>query len=430
MDPISVGMLFGEARSHNQLIHRISQMMDDRHYRIAYARIVEGLCLFVLCVILIVGLWPFHSPRNEVAWIKDQNGLHFGGYGSILSSGAFRANGSKEDVSCSLEIWLEPGLIDSTNTILAIDSSGDPTLPFSFQQDVGGLVMQRRIVDQQGNVRRPTFKVSGVFHEGARAFVTIVAGKQNTAVYVDGALAKVSPSFGMSSKDLTGRLVVADSTTSDSWSGQVLGLAIYQRQLTPAQVVQHYESWTKNLRPVIDSDEAPAALYLFNERIGELVHNQVDPTTDLTIPARYEVLHPQLLEPAWRDYHFGWPRWSYWKDVAINIAGFIPVGFCFLTYFSSVRQTTRPVAVVILLGFVLSLAIETSQRFLPTRDSDMTDVITNTLGTAIGVLIWRWSFAQALFTKASAHAVSLVQNLSRGKTDKSAGQSEKIEISA
>ena len=89
-------------------------------------------------------------------------------------------------------------------------------------------------------------------------------------------------------------------------------------------------------------------------------------------------------------------------DVLINIAGFIPVGFCFLAYFSVVRPIKRPTLAVLLFGFALSVTIEILQRFLPTRDSDMTDVITNTLGTFVGVTFHRFLWPQRIWQRVTA----------------------------
>ena len=51
-------------------------------------------CIAILCVILSLGLRPFHAPRNEVAWLKDRNGFRFGDYGTVMSSSIFQVAGS------------------------------------------------------------------------------------------------------------------------------------------------------------------------------------------------------------------------------------------------------------------------------------------------------------------------------------------------
>ena len=377
--------------------------LDNRHNGAAHARIVEASCICVVSIILIVGLWPFHAPNNNVDWLENANGLHFGRHGSIVSSGAFRNNYLNDNTSCSLEIWLEPSLTDGKNTILSFDGSRHPGAPFSLHQNKDALRIQRHNVDNYGTSRTAWFEVEGIFREKKPVFLTITLGKQDTSVYFDGLLAKVSPIFGASTNNLTGRLVVANSpSANNSWSGQIWGLAVYRRQLTPAQVVQHYESWTKTQRPALAEDEGPVASYLFNEGKGNIVHNQLDSATDLIIPTHYFVLHPGRLVYPWREFE---PTWTYWKDVSINIAGFIPLGLCVVAYFSLVRRINCPATTTIVVGFMTSLTIETLQAFLPTRSSGMTDIITNTLGTAIGVMLYRWSFTQILLTKARQYGM-------------------------
>ncbi|MGB9486519.1 MAG: VanZ family protein, partial [Terriglobia bacterium] len=95
--------------------------------------------------------------------------------------------------------------------------------------------------------------------------------------------------------------------------------------------------------------------------------------------------------------------WSYWEYVLVNIAGFIPFGFLFCAYFSLAGRIKRPALVTILLGFTVSLTIESLQAFLPTRDSGTTDVITNTLGTCFGVWLYRLNLWRILFARIWTH---------------------------
>jgi VanZ family protein len=348
-----------------------------------YARIVEVLGGCILSTILVAGLWPFRAPKNHVKWMDNQNGLAFSRFGSILSLGAFPSLPAPGAAAGSLEIWLKPWSRGSTRTILSFEGSDHPGVPFSVRQFNDALLVYRYNVDAQGIPHTTRFEVNRAFRD-KNVFVTITLSKQDTSVYLDGILSRVSPSAGSSTNNMTGRLVLANSpSSSDNWAGVIRGLAIYDRQLSSAQVAQHYEAWTKSLKPALAQDESPVALYLFSEGRGNLVRNELDSSTSLTIPERYFVLHPEFLSPPWREYH---ATWGYWEDVAVNIAGFIPLGAWALVYFSSVRPLKSPVALAILMGFSISLTIEVLQSFLPTRSSGITDVITNTLGTVIGLM--------------------------------------------
>lgn len=296
---------------------------------------------------------------------------------------------------------------------MAFDSSRDPRTPFSLRQYGDGMAIQRYSVDEHGFPQRPWLKVDHVFQEGERVLLTLTSGRGATAIYVNGVLTRQSSTLGLVRKDLTGSLVLANSTVDESWPGEISQLAIYGRELTPTQVRGHFENGMGVQRPLAASEEPPSALYLFNERDGKVAHNQMDPATDLMFPARYLVLHPAFLGPLWDQYHdsgAAWTRWSYWEDVAVNVAGFIPVGFVFMAYFSSVRNIRCCALFVIMLGFAMSFTIETLQWFLPTRDSGMTDLVTNTAGTAFGVALFRLSWIQAIVSEARQSTISMGQD--------------------
>lgn len=377
--------------------------MNKAHLGSAHAKIVSLLCLFVLGSIAVAGLWPFHAPRNAVSWLTDKNGLRFSGHGSAVSAGAFRSSRPPNNTGCSLEILLKPARTTVGGSILAFDSSPDPRVPFLLRQYGTSLAVLRYVVDEHGNVTRPWYKVDQVLEAGKQVLVTVTSSKDNVALYVNGVLARRFSDSGIVSRELTGQLVLANSTVDDSWTGQIMGLAIYSRELTPAQVREHFQSWTPDQEPSLTGEQALTARYLFNERGGNIVHNQVDPATNLIVPAKYFVLHPALLLSTWAEYsHTGsfWKRWSFWEDLGVNICGFVPVGFVFFAYCFSVRHIERPALVAVLMGLFLSFSIEALQRLLPNRDSGMTDLLTNTTGTALGVLLYRSSYVQDLWMKA------------------------------
>lgn len=357
------------------------------------AGIPSLLCTVILCGILVAGLWPFGRPPNTVAWLGDANGLRFTGTATAWSIGQFQAPASQNAPSCSLDLWLQAGSTSGSKTILAFSTAENP-LQLSIHQYRALLILTRSI---QGAARRTaTIGIDGVFRQIKPVFITIASGPQETTMYVDGVLARKFPRFSLEN-GCTGQLVIGTSPVEgNGWPGQVRGLAIFSQELSAAQAAKHYQSWTVQGRPDLSGGEQATALYLFDERSGNVVHNSVPGGIDLFIPQRYSLLHQRFLQPFWKEYR---PSLDYWQDTLINILGFIPLGFVFYAYWSSVRPIRHAVLFTTVFGFVVSLTIELLQSHLPTRESGTTDLITNTLGTFLGVRLYGWKLARALLAK-------------------------------
>jgi hypothetical protein len=351
------------------------------------SKILGRVCVCIVFSMLVAGLWPFHQPDNDVTWLAYAHGVSFGPHGTLLSSSAFDLNDSEAQAPCSLEIRLFPYDIRDTGTVLAFYSS-DNLQRLSLQQDRADLLLEVERRDAQHRTVTSEISVKKVFHQGSRAFVTITSGAQGTMVYLDGLAIEPAPWFKMISADLTGQLVVGTSPVKpDSWAGQLWGLAIYRQELTGAEVFQHYRAWEATGRPYSPENERSAALYLFDEHSGNVVHNHGNSTVELYIPEKYTILHEKLLEPAWKEFN---PRWGYWKGVLKNVVGFVPFGYFCCAYLSLTKPVNRAALVTVMLGLTISLTIEVLQAYLPTRDSGTTDLITNTLGTGLGVMFHRW----------------------------------------
>jgi VanZ family protein len=357
-------------------------------------RIPGLVCVLVLCGILVLGLWPFHRLKNDVTWLRNENGQRFGPDGTILSSGSFRTAGSQDKASASLEIWLQPEHASDSSTFLAFSTPENP-LQLSLHQYHASLILQRKI---QSEHRTATIGIEGVFRQIKPVFVAITSGAHQTAMYVDGVLADSFRQFQIGN-DFIGQLVIGTSPVDrDSWQGELLGLAIFRSELTAAEVLRHYETWKKQGRPELTYIERAIAVYLLDEHAGRVVHDAVHPGIDLNIPERYSLLHQTFLQPFWNEYRAGW---SHWVDILLNIIGFVPFGFFFCAYLSPIPKIKQPALVTTAIGFAVSLTIEILESYLPTRDSGTTDLITNTLGTVLAVKLYGVRIIEDLLKRAS-----------------------------
>lgn len=108
----------------------------------------------------------------------------------------------------------------------------------------------------------------------------------------------------------------------------------------------------------------------------------------LVIPEIFSAVHRQILIPPWKDVSDTGPDYP---DIAVNILGFMPFGFCFFLYCRLARpnRQAKTTLFVVLVGATISLTIELIQAWLPNRVSSITDLLTNTTGTLLGaVLAW------------------------------------------
>ena len=220
-------------------------------------------------------------------------------------------------------------------------------------------------------------------------FVTLASSPRGTTLYVDGARAEEFPGFPLFDDLPEGRsvLVVGNSAIGKSWwNGDLLGLALYNRVLTDLEVRQNYSRWVKKDYRSLKNGSGLIGLYPFSEGKGEWARNMVSEAHSLYLPS---VFHPlQKIALKWPS-KAEFKRRGFYQDMAVNILGFIPLGF-FLTLWL-LRFTRLPAAgagsLILLLGTLTSLGVELTQVYLPSRDSSAGDLVFNTLGTLIGILL-------------------------------------------
>jgi len=343
------------------------------------SRLLGPACIGVVVVILCLGLWPFHAPRNQIRWARNGRGVAYGSFGTILGTGSFGAGRSGAG---TIEIWVQPDRW-TFSTMLSLYNSRERKL-FRLRQSLDALIVEPD-ADQsvQLYVRRALLEP---LLRRKPVLISVTTGPDGCYVYLDGRLSRATSQVLVPADTFDRVLIVGDSPwQTDSFRGTISGLAIYDGELTAAQVSRHYQSWMLAGHPDLQIEDRNLALYLFDEHAGHVIHNRVSAAGDLLIPDRYTIVDKMALQPFWTEFELSR---SYWSGNLKNIVGFLPVGFFFYAYFVVRRPIGRPVLVTVALGALLSLTIEVFQAFLPSRDSGTTDIITNTIGTWLGALLY------------------------------------------
>ncbi len=356
------------------------------------------LCCLVIVGILTLGLWPFHSPANDAVWMNPR-GLRLNGEGSLISP---RTMPTASD-GYSVEIWASADRDGGGATLMTLHSADSADCPeVRLTRSWSDLKLQTRQEKSYFQVLKRNVFVDEVFQPRRRVFITVTSGLQGTRVFVNGERLRSVETLRVFDCEYPARLILGDAPgQSDGWSGEILGLATYRRELATDQVQRHFHSWTQSGQPALDPSDANQTLFLLREAGGTVAHDEGPASMTLEMPRRYTVVDKKTLAGFWDEFS---STPGYWQDFANNIVGFIPVGFCFVAYLMNRTSAQRPALFAVLLGLLLSLTIECTQPFLATRESGTTDLLTNTSGTILGVLLyprvtaaWLRHFGRPLF---------------------------------
>jgi hypothetical protein len=344
------------------------------------------LCGITVTAILAATLWPFNPlPRNKVRWLTEANGITFDGAGLVISDEPLRTEEDRTQQACTLELLLRPAAMKSLYTILSFYTPNRPG-QFLVRQWTDGLLVSHDVADDRNKIKRRKIDVDHAFEVGKILLVTIVSGPNGTTVYKNGRQAKFFRTFTISRNELSGQIVMGTSPVEyQPWLGEVRGLAIYSKGLTPAQVFEHYKAWTDG-SGVNPSEPDTVALYRFTERAGNKLHNAAHGGPDLEIPRNFTVPHKALLTSPVKEFQ---ASWGYVKDILLNVGGFVPLGFVVCAYLALGRSRGKAIFFTIFAAGMLSIAIEVLQAYIPRRVSGTTDIITNTLGATLGAALAR-----------------------------------------
>jgi hypothetical protein len=356
-------------------------------------------CIVVVSTLFTAGLWPFNPfPKNQVAWLATGKGLQFGEHGVIFSTEPIERMRPQRDSSCTLAIRVQPyeAHRGASGTLLGIYTPEDRS-QFRLMQWRDFLLIRKDYRDAKNHLKAPEVDLDHAFVNREPVSFSMTSGPQGSVAYRNGIRAAGITRMGLSCADFAGQLVLGDSAVMDNaWRGSILDLAIYDRVLTAQEIASQYASWNgdKTVQGA-GVDEHLVAQYAFTEGLGQNVRGQPDSAPELYIPEVFKVPHKKMLMWPWEETADKLEP----RDVAINIFGFVPFGFVFVAYLSCNRKVRHATIVTILCGAAISLIIEILQEYIPGRDSGILDLFTNTFGTILGVVLFRWTPIQNLTGK-------------------------------
>ena len=349
------------------------------------------ICWSIFILIALFGLWPFNlNPFNQVFWLKDEPGVRFSGPGHLYSTGSLSDFFSGRSVS--LECWLRPAA-EPNNRLPHILSFWDGRRQEVFLLGQWKDALAIRVRTSRADIPRG-YRERGkgqVLVKNRMVFITLTSSPEGSTLYLDGARVKEFPGFPLLEDGPAGPsvLVLGNSATGKSyWEGDLLGLALYNRSLSDREARENHSRWIQRDYQSLKSGQGLIGLYPFNEGKGERIGNRTSGSYPLLKPAVFHPRQKVILE---------WPtkeqlkRRGFYQDLAVNILGFIPLGFFFALRLLRFSRLSAPGAgaATLLLGALLSLGIELTQVYLPTRDSSAGDLIFNILGTLTGIMLLR-----------------------------------------
>jgi VanZ like family. len=352
--------------------------------------LISTALALVLFITLLAGLKPKgYRFLNDVTWAQHNTGITIGPMGIAYSRDSLQWTGQdSRDSGFTIEMSIKANKFQ-TYGIAKILGFWDGIFPepLIVGQWRNHLIVRVRDMHIKRGYRE--FDADTILKRGKKELIQIISTRSKTAIFVNGIrtgdslYTSVLPKTG-----LWGRLVLGNSATADRpWSGEIYGIALYQRKLSSEEISLRFSQWDSSGRTFLPPATRVTHFFQFNEGQGPAVHDCVASGFDLQIPRVFHIVKKQVLVGPWDDF-----RWdfAYFSDIIINLLGFIPLGLfmaLFLFVFVPVNSRKKNVLLTILICFIVSFCIELAQVYIPTRSSQLSDLIFNTAGGAIGGLL-------------------------------------------
>lgn len=326
----------------------------------------------VLLVTLFFGLTPKdYDFQNHVK--QTQAGLEFGKYGIAYTDPVLDL---KDAETLSIELNFSPIFTGEKEWryIVTLYGSNDDSQLVVAQYANHIIVMNGNDYADKHRRKRLVFNKSEFLPQG-NTFL-IIFDQAGAKAYLNHEHAAKSVGFSPAILSDNGkcRIIFGNSIYAQRpWTGKIKSVAIRRNgrlHASPDRLLVAYRFDGKSPKPVKDLSGHHVALHI----------------PENVIPLKLAVL----------KYNIDWTHLKGGEifDLVINLFGFIPFGLVASAKLSkkSAGFNLHHVAIVVLFGFFLSLTIELTQAWLPSRSSDIMDLLLNTSGAMAGAVLFLFIF--------------------------------------
>ena len=167
-----------------------------------------------------------------------RSGLQYGAIGSEQQLGP--AN----NASLSVEIWLRSRekVYPQVSAIFSVENPATPG-NFVIAQSGSDLFVGGQFRDKRNRVGARKLWLADACRNAEPRFITLSSGPEGTTLYLEGVFQKRYP-IALTRENFSGRPLLGHPAAGhQAWTGDLLGLAIYDHALTIADVAKHYKAW-------------------------------------------------------------------------------------------------------------------------------------------------------------------------------------------
>ena len=162
-----------------------------------------------------------------------------------------------------------------------------------------------------------------------------------------------------------------------------MGFALHPVALNDETLRSHLELWSRDQGFVGHDYLSAEVAYPFSERTGRRTADRSANGIDLQFPPETTFVNPRLF-----DSGIDTLGRNDLVDIVVNFCGLIPFGFFLVALLAAVSPITQvpALAATIVIGFALSFGIELTQAWIPSRSSNLLDLVLNVVGVGVGAV--------------------------------------------